>query len=215
MRLQDRAQLSAVVLCGGEGRRLGGADKPLQRLAGQPLVARVLARVRPQVSDVLISANRNVECYAAYGHPVAADGSFAGLGPLAGIVAGFDRTGGDWLLCVPGDAPLLPLDLVDRLAAACRIAAADAAYVHDGAGPQPLCTLLSRRCAASLDAFVAQGGDAPRIWLESLPAARADHADWPRWAWSVNTPTQWLEAERLLGQCASMWDEGPKPSVYD
>ena len=71
-RRRDRAreQVTGIVLAGGQGRRMGGVDKGLVELDGQPMVAHVLARLAPQVGDVLINANQNLERYAAFGYPV-------------------------------------------------------------------------------------------------------------------------------------------------
>jgi molybdopterin-guanine dinucleotide biosynthesis protein A len=51
-------KITGVVLAGGMGRRMGGADKGLQDLRGQPLVACAIDRLAPQVDHLLISANR-------------------------------------------------------------------------------------------------------------------------------------------------------------
>ncbi len=116
----------AVILAGGQGRRMGGIDKAMVPLAGQALIAHVFSRVVPQVAAVAISANGDATRFAAFGVPVLADappmppGRFAG--PLAGLLAGarwaLDAHPGALLLSVPCDVPLLPRDLVARLAAA-------------------------------------------------------------------------------------------------
>jgi molybdopterin-guanine dinucleotide biosynthesis protein A len=190
--------VTAVLLCGGCGERLGGVDKPLRVLAGRPLIEHVIARIASQVDAIVISANRNADVYARYGYAVVDDGMPTGRGPLAGIAAGLAAAGSDDVLCVPGDAPLLPADLEARLDAARRAAHGEAAVVDDGRGLQPLCTLLPRTALAGLHAFLDGGGRAAHRWLESLPAARADFSAWPRWAWSVNTEAEWIAAERNL-----------------
>ena len=111
----------AVVLAGGAAQRMGGGDKPLRLLAGQPLLAHVLARVSPQVSRVALNANGDPERFAGYGLPVVPDSVGAGdaeelAGPLAGVLAGLEHMReAAWVLSVPGDAPFLPEDLVARL----------------------------------------------------------------------------------------------------
>jgi molybdopterin-guanine dinucleotide biosynthesis protein A len=84
----SRADVTGIVLAGGQGRRMGGVDKGWVELAGMPMIAHVLRRLTPQVADILINANQNLERYRALGHPVFADtvGGFAG--PLAGLHAG-------------------------------------------------------------------------------------------------------------------------------
>ncbi len=127
-------RVTALILCGGRGSRMGGVDKPLEVFQGQPLVRHVLDRIAPQVGGrVILSANRHHEVYAALGYPVVADGLSDFQGPLAGMLAGMeavsgtagglggesaDHWGDHWLLCVSGDSPWLPRDLLVRLMAA-------------------------------------------------------------------------------------------------
>ena len=84
-----RADITGVILCGGEARRMPGVDKPLALLDGTPLVAHVHARLAPQVARVLISANRSLEAYATYGDRVVPD-IRPGVGPLGGLSAALD-----------------------------------------------------------------------------------------------------------------------------
>lgn len=120
----DPRRITGLILCGGAGRRLGGADKAWLALHGRPLLAHVLERLAPQVPAVAVSANRSLDRYRALGLPVWPD-DCAGLpGPLAGWAAGLAACGTPWLLAVPCDAPRLPLDLAARLTAAWHTAAA-------------------------------------------------------------------------------------------
>ncbi|HQR03117.1 MAG: molybdenum cofactor guanylyltransferase [Proteobacteria bacterium] len=114
---RPRLDITGLILAGGTGRRMGGMDKGLIPWQGRPLVAHVLQRLQPQVGSTLISANRNIEQYAALGCPVFPDNRPDYAGPLAGIEAGLSVCTTRWLLCVPCDTPLLPLDLADRLLA--------------------------------------------------------------------------------------------------
>ncbi|MBL6750826.1 MAG: molybdenum cofactor guanylyltransferase [Nevskia sp.] len=193
-----KSDITAAILCGGAGDRLGGVDKPLRLMDGRTLIARVLERTVPQAAAALIVANRSREAYAAFGHAVVDDGRHAGKGPLAGIAAGLAAARTEWLLCVPGDAPLLPPDLAARLHRALVSKRADIAVVQDGAGRQPLCSLLPRDLLADLEDYLAGGGTAPRQWLTRHRVAEADFSDWPRWAWSANTPAEWRQAEHQL-----------------
>ena len=62
--------VTGIVLAGGKGRRMGGVDKGLQLLRGKPMIDWVLARLAPQVAEIVINANQNVATYAKYGHRV-------------------------------------------------------------------------------------------------------------------------------------------------
>ncbi|GAC1628856.1 MAG: molybdenum cofactor guanylyltransferase MobA [Nevskia sp.] len=189
----------ALILCGGQAARLGGIDKPLRALAQRPLIARVIERLAPQAGRLTISANRNRAAYAALGHAVIDDGARRDCGPLAGIAAGLAVAHGEFLACVPGDAPRLPLDLVARLSAALAAHRADIAHVHDGQGPQPLCCLIRRRLLADLQAYLDdEGGRTPREWFGRHASVAVDFSEQPRWIWSLNTAEEWRQAERQL-----------------
>jgi len=195
------ARPTALILCGGGATRLGGIDKPLRDFAGTPLIERVLQRIVPQVDGVILSVNRNQARYRKYAPTLVDDGAFADCGPLAGLLAGLDAAPSDAVLCVPGDAPQLPRDLLARLAQARRgPPPAALAYVDDGQGPQPLCCLLARNLREDLRGYLGAGGRTPREWFARHPVAVADFSDTPRDAWSINTDEEWIAAERQFAQ---------------
>ena len=107
--------VSGIVLAGGQGRRMGGVDKGLQPLRGKPMVEWVIERLAPQVDEIIINANQNIESYESFGHRVVPDeiGGFAG--PLAGLHAGLKAAAHPLVVTVPCDSPFLPPDLVSRL----------------------------------------------------------------------------------------------------
>ena len=109
-----------VILAGGLARRMGGGDKALLPLAGRPLVAHIAERVRPQVARLVLNANGDAARFAGVAAPVVPDDVPNFPGPLAGILAGMEWAAAEapdcrWLASFPGDAPLLPLDLVSRM----------------------------------------------------------------------------------------------------
>ncbi len=109
-----------VVLAGGLARRLGGGDKALRRVGGQTVLARLIGRMTPQVTRLILNANEDAARFADYGLPVVGDDLPDRPGPLAGVLAGLDWTAEfapnvQWVVTVPGDAPFLPTDLVVRL----------------------------------------------------------------------------------------------------
>src|SRR2546423_15039216 len=107
--------ISGVILAGGLGRRMGGVDKGLQPLHGRAMVKHVLARLAPQVDEIVINANQNLERYAAFGHRVVSDCISGFAGPLAGLHAGLGAISHPLAVTVPCDSPFLPSDLVTRL----------------------------------------------------------------------------------------------------
>lgn len=113
--------LAALVLAGGQARRIGGGDKPLLDLAGQSMLGHILAALSQETERIAISANGDPARFAAFARPVLGDGAFAGQGPLAGVLAGLDwaaELGAEVLLTVPGDTPLIPMGLAGALAPA-------------------------------------------------------------------------------------------------
>lgn len=200
MRLDD---VTGVVLAGGRGQRMGGVDKGLLLLAGRPLVARVLDRLQPQVGAVSISANRQVDSYAAFGHPVLADenGDFAG--PLAGVLAALSACRTPWLLCVPCDAPMLPLDLAQRLhdAAAREEAVGAVACTGPGDGNgllqqvQPTFLLLHQRLVLPLRETLARAERSVQRFAAAQGIVRVRFDDEAAFA-NVNTPQDLASMER-------------------
>ena len=164
---EAREQITGLILCGGRGQRVGGADKPLLDFHGRPLVARVAATLAPQVRQLLISANRNAETYRDYG-PVVADALPDYAGPLAGIVAALEIVTTPLLFACPGDGPNLPGNIVTRLAAGLNSGAA--AVAHDGQRRQPLVLLLRADCLPSLKRYLESGQRSVHGWLETLDA---------------------------------------------
>ena len=169
---------TGIVLAGGKGSRMGGVDKGLQPLRGKPMVAWAIARLRPQVDEIVINANQNLEIYSAFGYRVAPDeiGGFAG--PLAGLHAGLNAATHPLVVTVPCDSPFLPNDLVSRLAKS--LGDNHLAVAKTGAQPHPVFALMRREVRASLEAFLASGGRKIDAWYAALKVVEVafdDEAD--------------------------------------
>lgn len=111
--------IAIAVLAGGQGRRMGGQDKALLQLSGQPLLGHLLGRLQPQANQIVLSANGDPARFSAFGLPVVAD-DIADAGPLAGILAAAAYCQTKWpqtqrLITIPVDTPFPPPDLVQRL----------------------------------------------------------------------------------------------------
>lgn len=165
MSTQPQHNITAIILAGGQGQRFGGADKGLLLLDGKPLAAHVAAVIAPQVSSVIISANRNLDQYRALGHTVIEDQRGPYLGPLAGIAAALTTVTTELALVVPCDTPFLPRDLCSRLYTALQQQQADIAIAHDGQQLQQLCVLLRRELLDSLNAGLASGHLKVQRWM--------------------------------------------------
>lgn len=161
--------ITAVILAGGRGSRMGGIDKGLQNFNGVPLALHALLRLGPQVGQVMINANRNLSAYESFGVPVWPDNSTLGdyAGPLAGFMTGLERCETPYMLTVPCDTPLFPQDLVTRMADAFVEHDADFAMVsarEENAReeiefrPQPVFCLMRTAMLESLMRFTKSGG---------------------------------------------------------
>ncbi len=171
------ATITGVILAGGQGRRMGGADKGLQELGGRPMAAHVLERLAPQVGAVLISANRNLERYAELGCPVLPDTLDGYAGPLAGLQAALAQATTPLLVTAPCDSPFLPADLVARLHDGLVAQQAELAVAcADGRAHRAFC-LLRRELLPGLDAFLAAGERRVGLWHASLKVAEVDFSD--------------------------------------
>ena len=161
-------RLAAVILAGGLGRRMGGADKGLLAYRGRPLIEWALAALKPQVDECVISANRNLDTYAGYGHRVLPDTLPDFPGPLAGVLAAMQMVTADWLVVVPCDTPHLPADLVPRLREAAQQAKVPLAIVADDARTHHTCFIVRTDQRDTLAAFLARGERAVRHWQAGL-----------------------------------------------
>ena len=170
--------ITGLILAGGQGRRMGGVDKGLQPLRGKAMAQWALERLAPQVQELLINCNQNLESYARFGHRLVPDevGGFAG--PLAGLHAGLKAASHPLVVTVPCDSPFLPHDLVSRLNAG--LADNDLAVAKTGRQAHPVFSLVRKDVLQNLEAFLAGGGRKIDAWYASLRTAEIafdDEAD--------------------------------------
>lgn len=171
---QTMAGVTALILAGGRGSRMGGIDKGLQNFRGLPLALQTLMRLQLQSEtpqDIMINANRNLAAYESLGAAVWPDTLDGFAGPLAGFLTGLERCETPLLLTVPCDTPLFPLDLIERLHAALTEENADlamaAAREEDGqTRAQPVFCLLKIELLDSLVAFTQKGGRKIDAWTD-------------------------------------------------
>jgi molybdopterin-guanine dinucleotide biosynthesis protein A len=179
--MHKSADVTGLVLAGGRGTRMGSVDKGLQPFGGRPMAQQVLERLRPQVQQLLINANQNLEAYAAWGAPVWPDAITGFAGPLAGLHTGLLHCQTPLLVTAPCDSPFLPLDLVAKLQAALQSEGADLAVAVTGEGPtrqaQPVFTLARVDVLPHLTAFLSAGGRKVDAWYSTLKVAEVVFED--------------------------------------
>ncbi len=158
--------ISAVILAGGKGRRLGGQDKGLVEYHGKPLIEHVLTRIKPQLDTIIINANRNQDIYTRYGFPVISDELSDFQGPLAGFASAMKYVKTDYILTLPCDGPALPVDLVQRMREQLNLCTEDncMTVAHDGKRIQPVYALIPVSLQHSLEHFLATGERKIDLW---------------------------------------------------
>jgi len=182
--------VTGVVLAGGLGRRMGGVDKGLQLLRGKPMVQWAIERLAPQVDELLINANQNLDAYSAYGHRVIPDAITGYAGPLAGLHRALSEAHHELVATVPCDSPFLPGDLVARLLAAREKADADLAVARTGEQPHPVFCLCGKRVLSNLTSFLEGGGRKIDAWYSRLKVVEVSFDDEPEAFSNINTEAE-------------------------
>ncbi|HUW74728.1 MAG TPA: molybdenum cofactor guanylyltransferase MobA [Methyloceanibacter sp.] len=202
-----------VLLAGGRSSRMGGGDKCLRLLGGKPILTRIIDRLSPQVSDIVINANGDPSRFAAFGLPVVSDSVGGYQGPLAGVHAGLEwvranRPDIDHVVTVATDTPFFPADLVRRFldapgdASGFRIAQSDL-------GVHPVIGLWPLGLSEALETSLKRGDRKVTTWTE-------EHGAVPVYFppidiggrsidpfFNINAPEDLAAAEALLGERAS------------
>ena len=197
-------EVTGLILAGGRGSRMGGVDKGLQNFLGMPLALHTLMRLQPQVNEVLVNANRNLAAYESLGVPVWPDALPDFAGPLAGFLTGLEHCETPWLVTVPCDTPLFPLDLVERLAQSAtqtdaEIAMASAPEQDGQLRAQPVFCLVKRELLESLVRFTHEGGRKIDAWTaqhRTVQVAFDRPGDDPRAFFNANTLGELRELEQ-------------------
>ena len=199
--------LAGVILAGGRSRRMGGAVKALLPLAEKPLLRHVVDRVYPQVDELLLSVEKTSEAFAAFHLPQLEDPKPDG-GPLGGLLSALKRirTGLDWLLLVPCDAPFIPTDLAARLLACAMKKARLAAVVSYRSEIQPTFSIWSRSVLPRLEHAVLEEGMAGlKQFLGGMEFAELN---WPRSEpspfFNINDQDALRKASRLIGSASGI-----------
>ena len=211
-------QITGLILAGGRGSRMGHVDKGLQIFLGNALAAHALERLSPQVHRLAINANRHENDYAALGAgfdaPVWPDLLADFPGPLAGLHSGLTHCATDYLAAVPCDSPLLPADLVARLAEGLEQDDADAAIAvtghqdHDQRQRHPVFCLLKKTLLPALTQFLQEDGRKMERWFAGIRTAEVQFDDEAAFS-NVNTlhELQALESHWNRAAASKNWNQ--------
>lgn len=188
--------ITAVILAGGKGRRLQGSDKGLVLFNQRPMIEHVLDIIEPQVTQVIINANRNLDTYKSYRHPVIEDALSDFQGPLAGFSIAMLQATTTHILTLPCDGPFISRDYVRRMNQALNNSDAELVVAHDGDRMQPVHALIPVNLQASLDQFLQSGERKIDHWYAQHEYTLADFSDSPEIFQNINTAEQLNTLER-------------------
>ncbi len=183
-------KITALILAGGRGSRMGSVDKGLQLFNGAPMVSHVLNRLIPQVDEVIINANRNMDQYAAFGYRVVPDAIDGFAGPLAGLHVGLMHATTPLVVTAPCDSPFLPLDLVTRLQTAMDLENADLAVAKTYDQAHPVFCLVKRELEPHLREFLASGQRKIDKWYAALRVVDVQFDDQEAAFANINTEVE-------------------------
>lgn len=179
-------EVTGVVLAGGRATRMGGQDKGLINLNGRPLFEHVMSKLAPQVGNVVISANRNIEIYQSFGVNVLSDTLPDYPGPLAGILSAMQHLISEWFLFCPCDAPNIPDNLAYKLWM--QKGESHAVWVNDGERDHPTIALIHRKLVTDLERYLAAGERRVMIFLREVGGKPILFANQIQNFINVNTP---------------------------
>ena len=177
---------------------MGGVDKGLILLQNKPLIQHVISRLRPQVDEILINANRKIAQYEAFGFKVLQDENQDFAGPLAGILLGLKHAKYELVLSVPCDSPLLPLDLAQRLLNGMLERHADIAVASSDGSAHPVFCLCKKSVLSSLVDFLDDGERKVSAWQKSQAYCEVDFSDCNNAFVNLNTLEELRELELKL-----------------
>jgi molybdopterin-guanine dinucleotide biosynthesis protein A len=194
-------QITGLILAGGRAQRMGGIDKGLIPFHGKALIESAISRLKPQVSTILINANRSITKYSHYGYPVLMDETPDFSGPLAGFSVGLKHCKTPYLLTSPCDSPLLPTDLAIRMAAQLEDNDLELVFASskedDGKiWSQPVFCLMKSGLKNSLDAFLSKGDLKIDRWFKELRSGAVVFEN-PQAFANVNTPEELAALEKV------------------
>jgi len=195
----DSTQVTGVILAGGQARRMGGIDKGLVEICGEPMCQRVITLLAPQVSEVLINANRNLERYEALGAKVIADYLGGFLGPLAGLASAMMTAKTPWVITVPCDGPFLNRDYVARMSQQVD-ADTNIVVARDARRLQPTYLLVQSELIDELQLFLDSGERKIDRWFVQHNYTSCDFSDSPACFININSDEERRQAEEKVRQ---------------
>lgn len=196
--MKKNNNITGLILAGGLARRMGGQDKGLVELQGRAMISYIIDALLPQVSSILINANRNMDTYEALGFDVLRDDIDDFQGPLAGMAVGLKHSQTDYIVTVPCDGPLLPANYVETLFNAAKEADTKISVGFDGHRLQPVYALIHSSLLPDLLDYLGSGERKIDRWYDKHHYASADFSFYPQMFTNINTPEDLVAASQLI-----------------
>ena len=201
--------ITAVLLAGGQARRMGGGDKCLLELAGSPMLAWVIERLETQITTMVINANGQPDRFSLFGKPVIADTISGNLGPLAGVLTGMrwantNTPDATHIVTLPTDAPFLPLNLIEKLNNSQIETKAKITLAASNGRTHPVFGLWQIDLADDLQNALQNGTRKVMHWVENHPTETVNFPDITIGQhqldpfFNTNTPENMQEARLIL-----------------
>jgi molybdenum cofactor guanylyltransferase len=184
----NKTDVTAVILAGGQGRRMGGRDKGLLEFDGRLMIEILIERLKDQQLDILINANRNQAIYESYGYPVIGDELEDYQGPLAGFASAMATVTSNYILTLPCDSPMLANNFADRFIETQDRGKSSVCVAHDGERLQPVYALIDTRLLDDLKLFLDSGERKIDRWYARHNYARVNFSDDTAMFQNINTP---------------------------
>ena len=184
----QKSDITAVILAGGLGRRMGGRDKGLIEFNGQPIIELLIGKLEEQDIKIVINANRNQSTYQRYGYPVLSDELADFQGPLAGFATAMKAVETSYILTLPCDGPLLADNLIEKFIDAHAKSNAEICVADDGERLQPVYALIRVDLVDDLDAFLHSGDRKIDRWYAQHDFTRVDFSGQKNMFANINKP---------------------------
>ncbi len=196
--------ITGVILAGGRAQRMGGNDKGLVAFNHKPLISYAIKALAPQVDQLVINANRNLDSYKAFGYPVIEDSVTGFCGPLAGMLSAMETVTTDYILTSPCDSPKISSQLRQRMMETLLLQQADIAVAHDGERLQPVFCLIPTSLKDDLADFLGNGDRKIDLWLARHKLALVNFSDQPDTFANFNRPEDLATSEEKVSSPVPM-----------
>jgi molybdopterin-guanine dinucleotide biosynthesis protein A len=190
--MSNELSVAAVILAGGEGRRMDGEDKGLVHFQQRPMISWTLDKISPLVNEVLISCNRNYDQYESFGVGVVSDKESGFLGPLAGVQAALNELSArhSHLLILPCDTPLVSDCLLQRLIQQSIESPQDIIYLNESGRAHFLHAIIPTQYADNLNTSLEEGVRAVYRWYKQYPITEIDTSPYAHTLININQLSQ-------------------------